>query len=315
MWRWLSTMKYFSPFRSYITLLYLAARLQIEANVLRCILGVGEHDDLVVEHDHAPVVGRHDLLEIVVAEILPAQRFGALLVVDLELAGAVDADHGGQHLDGDVLLAAHDLSHHVADLIVHQGDAGAIGDRAVRLEAIVSHQSSSFESMLKSERISSKRFCACSSDSSNRMTFSPGCDQIGCIARPASRLLGIHSFSQPFIVAWFSSPCCSSWASIPNSARVTRASRAVSDSPAPISVGVTKSPCGAAACMMNSERNSSPTSGSNTTVATKNASAQSRMPVIPSTFSRTPCQIGSLFQASLWASPSNPSTFSVSSRL
>ena len=29
--------------------------------------------------------------------------------------------------------------------------------------------------------------------------------------------------------------------------------------------------------------------------------------MICSTFSRTPCQIGSLFQASLWASPSKPS--------
>src|SRR5450755_5202331 len=104
MWMWLSTMKYCLPSFSYIYLpSYLAESLQVEADVLGRVLRVGEHDDLVVEHDHAPVVGRHDLLEIVVAEILPAQRFGALLVVDLELAGAVDADHGGQHLDGDVL--------------------------------------------------------------------------------------------------------------------------------------------------------------------------------------------------------------------
>ena len=60
----------------------------------------------------------------------------------------------------------------------------------------------------------------------------------------------------------------------------------MSDSPQPMIAGVMKSPCSAAACMTNPLRNSSPTSGSKTTAVAKNASAQSRMPVSFSTFSR-----------------------------
>src|SRR6476646_8386276 len=101
MCRWPSTMKYFSPFFSYILPSYLADGLQVEANVLRCVLGVGKHDDPVVEHDHATVVRRHDLLEVVVAEGVPAERFGALRIVDLELPDTIDADHRRQLFDGD----------------------------------------------------------------------------------------------------------------------------------------------------------------------------------------------------------------------
>src|ERR1700737_4266686 len=67
----------------HICLLCLAESLQVEADVLRCVLGVGEHDDAIVEHSHPPVMGGHDLLEIVIAEVLPAQCLGALVVVDL----------------------------------------------------------------------------------------------------------------------------------------------------------------------------------------------------------------------------------------
>ena len=80
-------------------------------------------------------------------------------------------------------------------------------------------------------------------------------------------------------------------------------------------VGVTKSPCGAAACMTKPDRNSSPTSGSNTTVVANSASAQSRMPVSRSTSSRVGCQIGSSCQVSLWIEPSKPSISSDSARL
>jgi hypothetical protein len=52
-------------------------RLEVEAEVLGRVLGVGDHDDLVVEHNHTPVMGRHDLLEVVVCEILPPERLGA----------------------------------------------------------------------------------------------------------------------------------------------------------------------------------------------------------------------------------------------
>src|SRR5450755_4219051 len=132
MWMWLSTMKYCLPSFSYIYLpSYLAEGLQVEADVLGRVLRVGEHDDLVVEHDHAAVVSRHDLLEIVVAEVFPTEGLGALLVADFELPAAVDADHGGQLFDRDSLLAAHHLGDDVADLIVHQCDPSAIGGAAV----------------------------------------------------------------------------------------------------------------------------------------------------------------------------------------
>jgi hypothetical protein len=113
----------------------------------------------------------------------------------------------------------------------------------------------------------------------------------------------------------FSSPYCSSAVSIPNSARAPRCSRDTSDSPEPTSVGVTKSPWSAAVCITKPERNSSPTSGSNTIAVAKNASAQSRTPVSFSTFSRTGCQTGSSCHAAMCAWPSKPSISSVSSML
>jgi hypothetical protein len=68
-------------------------------------------------------VGAHDLLEVVVAEVVPAERLGDLLVVEVDLVSAVDADHRGQVGDGHAVLAAHDVGDHVADLVVHQRDA------------------------------------------------------------------------------------------------------------------------------------------------------------------------------------------------
>src|SRR5579875_567597 len=221
MCRWLSTMKYFSPLCSYIGELPLAHRLEVEADVLSRVLGIGEHDDPVVEDDHAPVVGRHDLLEVVVAEIIPPECLGALCIVDLELADPIDANHRWHLLDGDVLLAAHDLGHDVADLVVHERDARAVGGGPVDGEATVggAHRSRSFPSRLSSPSTSAKRARECSSDCSNRITFSPGCDQIGCSARPAAMERGVHSLSHPCIVARFCSPNVSSWASMPNRPR------------------------------------------------------------------------------------------------
>ena len=80
-------------------------------------------------------------------------------------------------------------------------------------------------------------------------------------------------------------------------------------------VGVTKSPLRGAACITRWLRNSSPTSGSNTTLAAKMASHQSSIPVSCSATSRTPCQAGSLFHAVRWAAPSKPSISSVRVRL
>src|SRR3954462_9878985 len=94
-WRWLSKTKYFSPSFSYIWLLLLD-RLQVEPDVLGGVLRVGEQQHSVVEHHHTPVVRGHDLFEVVVAEVVPAERLGDLGVVEVDLADAVDADHRRQ---------------------------------------------------------------------------------------------------------------------------------------------------------------------------------------------------------------------------
>ena len=126
-------MKYFSPSFSYIAQAS-STGCEVEADVLGRVLGVGEHQDAVVEHDHAPVVRRHDLLEVVLAEVGPAERVGDLLEVEVDLVDAVDADHRRQLADRDVLLVGHHLGDDVADLVVHQRHAGLVGRRAVGVE-------------------------------------------------------------------------------------------------------------------------------------------------------------------------------------
>ena len=139
---------------------------------------------------------------------------------------------------------------------------------------------------------------------------------MGCSLRAASTAIGVYVDSQPCIVSRLAAPCASSSESILNSALAPRCSRPASDSPAPMIVGVTKSPCGAAACITKPERNSSPTSGSNTTVVANSCSAQSRIPVqCFSTSSRVGCHTGSDCQASLCTEPWKPSTSSDSARL
>src|SRR4051812_32133130 len=99
-----STTKYCSPSFSYIcspSPRGLLDRLQVEPDVLGGVLRVGEQQHSVVEDDHTPIVGAHDLLEVVVAEVVPAQRLGDLLVVEVDLVHAVDADHRRQLRDGD----------------------------------------------------------------------------------------------------------------------------------------------------------------------------------------------------------------------
>ena len=92
--------------------------------------GLANSNDAIVEDNHTPVVGAHDLFEVVVAEVLPAERLRDLLVVEVDLVDAVDADHRGQLGDRDVLLAAHHVGDDVADLVVHQRHAGPVGGRA-----------------------------------------------------------------------------------------------------------------------------------------------------------------------------------------
>src|ERR1700761_5571942 len=86
---WPSTMKYRSPLCSYMALL---DRPQVEADVLGRVLRVREQQDAVVEHDHPAVVRRHDLLEVVVAEVVPAQCLGDLGEVEFDLVLAAEAD-------------------------------------------------------------------------------------------------------------------------------------------------------------------------------------------------------------------------------
>src|SRR5215208_1582762 len=309
-------MKYRSPSCSYMSCL-LRDRFEVEVDVLGGVLGVGEHEHAIVEHDHAAVVRRHDLLEVVVAEVLPAEGLGDLRVVEVELLAAVDADHRRQLLDRHALLAAHDVGDHVAHLVVHQRHARPVGRGAIDLERIrCAHVHASLGvSRPMSDSRSSKRWVQRSRESSNRTAFSAGWDQTGCSLRAAATLTGVHSASHLAMTALLDSPCSSSRASMPNSARAPRCSRATSDSPDPTSVGVTKSPCRAAVCITKPERNSSPTSGSNTSAVAKKASAQSRTPVSVSTFSRTPCQAGSSCQAAMCALPSKPSISPESSRL
>jgi hypothetical protein len=64
--------------------------LEVEVDVLGGVLRIGEHHDAIVEDNHTPVVRGHDLFEVVVAEVLPAERLRDLLVVEVDLVDAVD---------------------------------------------------------------------------------------------------------------------------------------------------------------------------------------------------------------------------------
>ena len=169
--------KYFSPSCSYMASL---DRLEVEADVLGGVLGVGEDQDAVVEHDHAPVVGRHDLLEVVVAEVAPAERLGDLLVVEVDLADPVHADHRRQ-------LASWSRSPCPPSPPRRRGRPGCssasrrscwttCGRRANSRHA----RSSLGVSRPRSPSRSVKRSRERSKESSKRTTFSESCDQIGC---------------------------------------------------------------------------------------------------------------------------------------
>src|SRR5215210_1831372 len=315
---WPSTMKYCSPSFSYIGVpspRWLLHRLEVEADVLGGVLRVGEQQHSVVEDDHTPIVGAHDLLEVIVAEVVPAQRLRDLLVVEVDLVRAVDPDHRRQVGDRDALLGAHDVCDDVADLVVHQRDARHVRRAAIRgTEA--THALTSFG---VSSPISSAMTCRRprerSRESSKRTTFSETCDQMGWSWRAALIAAGAHSSNQPCMIVPFCVPLLSSLASIRNRARAPRCSRAASDSPAPMIVGVTKSPWRAATCITKPERNSSPMSGSNTTAVANHCSAQSRVPVRRSTNSRVGCQTGSSCHVCLWTEPLKPSISSDSVRL
>src|SRR3954451_10634860 len=83
--------------------------LEVEADVLGGVLGIGEHDRAVVLVDHAAVVGRHALLEVGGAErpLLLAERLGELVVEEVHPGVGVDADHRRQVGHRDAGLVAH----------------------------------------------------------------------------------------------------------------------------------------------------------------------------------------------------------------
>src|SRR6476661_9647462 len=225
---WLSTTKYFSPSFSYMcpprgspwmrgggSRLLLEGR-QVEADVLRGVLGIGEHDRPVVLVDHPAVVRRHVLLELrgVVVALLLSQGLGDLVVVEVHPVDAVDADHRGQPGDGDALLGAHHLGDDGTHLVVHQGDAALVrggvvglertlGGRVRRLGRLVAtHWVSSFGmSRPRSARMPLNRLLARSRPSSNRGGLASGCDQIGCSSRAAVRHLGTQFESQPAMMS------------------------------------------------------------------------------------------------------------------
>src|SRR6478736_5898124 len=144
---WLSTTKYFSPSFSYMcpprgspwmrgggSRLLLEGR-QVEADVLRGVLGIGEHDRPVVLVDHPAVVRRHVLLELgrVVVALLLSEGLRDLVVDEVHPVDPVDADHRGERRDRDALLVTHHLGDDGPDLVVHQGDAALVGGGVVRL--------------------------------------------------------------------------------------------------------------------------------------------------------------------------------------
>src|SRR3984893_13395422 len=67
-------------------------RLEVEPEVLGAVFGVGEQQNVIVEHHHAAVVRRHDLLEVVRGELEP-HSLRDLLHVKVDLADAIHADH------------------------------------------------------------------------------------------------------------------------------------------------------------------------------------------------------------------------------
>src|SRR6266487_4370888 len=238
------------------------------------------------------------------------------------LAERVDPDHGWQRRHRHVGLGAHDLRHHLADLIVHEGETTPVGRGVIGLERAFrrrerGHCANSFGvSRLRSARMPLNRCLAASRPSSKRGGFASGCDHSGCSVLAAVIARGTQADSHCWRSALLWSANSRSLVSSSNIAMVYRRSRsAKSYSAAPTIVGVTKSPLRGAACCTRWLRNSSPTSGSKTTLPAKIASHQSSVAVSCSATSRTPCQGGSLFQASMCAEPLKPGTSSVSVRL
>src|SRR5436190_3139114 len=290
--------------------------LEVESEIFGCALRIGEQHHPVVQGDHAPVVGRHDLLEGVLVELL-ANGLGQLIEVELDLVRGVDPNHRGKLPDAHIRLLTHHVGHGVADLVVHQRYAALIRGFAMERETVVfRHRSSSFGVVrFSSPRMLRTRSLARLNACSNVTALFPCSDQSGSSACAAVRVTGTHRASQSPKTRWLWSACCSSLASGPIRSFVYARSRSKSFSATPITVGVTKSPWVAARLMTKPLRNSSPSSGSKARLAATTASHQSRIAVSCSTLSRVGCHIGSLPHTCLCAEPSTSSRASLTSRL
>src|SRR5258708_15624148 len=222
-----STMKYFSPFFSYMMCSVIGGLgsevdgLQVEADVLRRVLGVGEQHGVVVEVHHPPVVGGHDLLEVVQVE-LGAERVGNLVKIEGKDVVPVHADHRRELGDRDVGFARHDLRDDVAVLVVHQGDAAHVRrpDRGAELHFRTHQESSLGWSRSRSDNTLRSPALAASKDAENGTVRSWGCDQIGCSSCAAAMLSSTHLASQRESSSRLWSRCSGSLVSIANSARV-----------------------------------------------------------------------------------------------
>src|ERR1700733_7660552 len=222
---WLSTTKYFSPSFSYtvpprraVNGWWRRGRLvrdggEVEVDVLGGVFRVREHDRLVVQVDHPPVVRGHVLLELRGVEVAGflAQGLGDLVVDDIHPADSVDPDHGRERRDRHIGLRTHDFRYNHADLIVHQRESAHVGSGVVGLvrafrDLECGHWASSFgTSRCRSPTMTAKRFLAASRPSSNRGGLESGCDQSGCRMRAAVIARGTQVDSQPAMIVLFRS--------------------------------------------------------------------------------------------------------------
>src|SRR4029453_12059478 len=215
---WVSTTKYFSPFFSYICFLLSSVcparfdrlalgggpRRQIESEEVRRVFGIGEHDRPVVLVDHAAVVGRHVLLELVGVECaLLAEGFVNLGVDDVHTIRRIDSDHRGEVHHGDVRLGLHHLCDNGPHLVVHQGESAPVRCGVVGLEwardrcfQVGGHRVNSFGSPRPSwDSMPLNRDLALSRPPSKRGGLHSGWDHSGWSVRAAEMARGTQAWS------------------------------------------------------------------------------------------------------------------------
>src|SRR5882757_1210765 len=170
---------------------------------------------------HPPVMGGHDLLEVVQVE-LGAECIGDLAEIEGKDVVPVHADHRRELGDRDVGFARHHFGDDVAVLVVHQGDAAHVRrpDRGAELHFRTHQEISLGWSRSRSDNTLRSPALAASKDSANGTVRSWGCDQIGWSSRTAAMLSGTHLSSQRDSTSRLWSRCCGSAVSMLNIARV-----------------------------------------------------------------------------------------------